>query len=63
MIKGGQINLKDAQKEDDSGKAVDKYELQIPANPNKYRGGNPIGLQIHQQNQQLNQNVNDSLNR
>jgi len=40
MIKSNQISIKD-----DDRKAVDNYELLIPAgNQNKYRGGNSLGL-------------------
>lgn len=41
MIKGQQLNIADHEKI----KGVDKFELQVPVNNNKYRGGNPISYQ------------------
>lgn len=39
MIKGNQLNIAN---DENKLKGVDKFELQVPINNNKYRGGNPI---------------------
>ena len=43
MIKSNQINIKkDENVKNIAG--VDKHELNVPINPNNYRGGNSINL-------------------